>query len=583
MHLHGQRATSNGAPQLEPAAFVAFDILRDGGRRSLRRCRWSSGGVGWRRARRRRWGVPAGGAGARETDGAAWTEARAPGWEGLVVKDARSPYRPGRALARMAQAEAGPARQEFVVGGFTEPRGVAGWLRGVAAGGPDGGRASALRRPRGRRIFGQGARAGPRDCSRSARRRAAPFETASAGQRAAALGASGAGRGGAVFVLDQRRASARSRSIWACATTGRQPKFGSRSRLRHTIQACGSRRPTKGKQPTGRPTAADPELARMLGDLEALGERGGGRLVLPDGAALQLGNLGKPLWPKLGLTKADLFRYYLEVSPYLLPVVRDRPLVMKRMPTASTGPSFFQHRARGRVPARRARGEHPGRRRPEPVRGRVVWPPCSTWPSSRSSRRTPGSRARQSPLRNGLRRHRPGPDGRGAVLPRARRGALGARRARALGVTGHLKTSGASGLHIYLPMRPGTPFEAGMLFCRIIARVVAAPAPRGGHRGARRVSKRDVRSVYVDCLQNVDGKTLACAYSARASDFAGASTPLAWDELDDRARSARFHDPHAAGAAARGRRSLGGPARVARDRPGGRARPCRLRRHGKSV
>jgi len=38
----------------------------------------------------------------------------------------------------------------------------------------------------------------------------------------------------------------------------------------------------------------------------------------------------------------------------------------------------------------------------------------------------------------------------------------------------------------------------------------------------------------VDYLQNVEGKTLACAYSARASDYAGASTPLAWDELDDR-------------------------------------------------
>jgi bifunctional non-homologous end joining protein LigD len=48
------------------------------------------------------------------------------------------------------------------------------------------------------------------------------------------------------------------------------------------------------------------------------------------------------------------------------------------------------------------------------------------------------------------------------------------------------------------------------------------------------VKKRDVTSVYVDYLQNVPGKTLACAYSARASDYAGASTPLSWTELDDK-------------------------------------------------
>ena len=101
------------------------------------------------------------------------------------------------------------------------------------------------------------------------------------------------------------------------------------------------------------------------------------------------------------------------------------------------------------------------------------------------------------------------------------------------GVTGYLKTSGASGLHVYLPMRPGTPFEAGMLFCRIVAELVAARHPDVA-TVERTVRKRDPASIYVDFLQNVDGKTLACAYSARASEYAGASTPLAWDELDDR-------------------------------------------------
>jgi bifunctional non-homologous end joining protein LigD len=46
------------------------------------------------------------------------------------------------------------------------------------------------------------------------------------------------------------------------------------------------------------------------------------------------------------------------------------------------------------------------------------------------------------------------------------------------------------------------------------------------------VNRRDPTSVYVDCLQNIEGKTLACAYSARASEYGGASAPLTWAELD---------------------------------------------------
>lgn len=100
-----------------------------------------------------------------------------------------------------------------------------------------------------------------------------------------------------------------------------------------------------------------------------------------------------------------------------------------------------------------------------------------------------------------------------------------------LGVAGHLKTSGARGLHIYLPMRRGTSFEAGLLFCRLIASVVAGRHP-GAATVERTVKRRPASAVYLDCLQNGFGKTLACAYSARASAFAGVSTPLAWRELD---------------------------------------------------
>jgi bifunctional non-homologous end joining protein LigD len=100
-----------------------------------------------------------------------------------------------------------------------------------------------------------------------------------------------------------------------------------------------------------------------------------------------------------------------------------------------------------------------------------------------------------------------------------------------IGVTGFPKTSGAEGLHVYIPLRPGTPYEAGMIFCQIIATVVAQKHPQIAT--VERTVKKRGRQVYVDYLQNIPGKTLATAYSARASHYAGVSAPLTWKEVHD--------------------------------------------------
>jgi bifunctional non-homologous end joining protein LigD len=100
-----------------------------------------------------------------------------------------------------------------------------------------------------------------------------------------------------------------------------------------------------------------------------------------------------------------------------------------------------------------------------------------------------------------------------------------------LEVPGFPKTSGSSGLHVYIPLPPHTTYESGMLFCQIVATIVATRHPKVAT--VERVVKRRPRgSVYVDFLQNILGKTLATAYSVRASDYAGVSTPLTWKELD---------------------------------------------------
>jgi bifunctional non-homologous end joining protein LigD len=75
-------------------------------------------------------------------------------------------------------------------------------------------------------------------------------------------------------------------------------------------------------------------------------------------------------------------------------------------------------------------------------------------------------------------------------------------------------------------------YEAGQLFCQIVATVVASAHPKVA-TVERTVKKRRRGTVYVDYLQNILGKTLATAYSARASDYAGVSTPLTWKEIAD--------------------------------------------------
>jgi bifunctional non-homologous end joining protein LigD len=100
-----------------------------------------------------------------------------------------------------------------------------------------------------------------------------------------------------------------------------------------------------------------------------------------------------------------------------------------------------------------------------------------------------------------------------------------------LGAVGVAKTSGGDGLHIYIPLPAGTPYDAGLLYCQIVGTVVVQKHPKVATM-ERTVAARGKR-VYIDCLQNILGKTLATAYSARASEYAGVSTPVTWQEIDE--------------------------------------------------
>ena len=72
-------------------------------------------------------------------------------------------------------------------------------------------------------------------------------------------------------------------------------------------------------------------------------------LVETGGRRVKLTNLGKPFWPKLGLTKRDLLRYYADIAPAILPHLRGRAMVMKRYPNGAEGDFFFMKREIGRA------------------------------------------------------------------------------------------------------------------------------------------------------------------------------------------------------------------------------------------
>ena len=262
-----------------------------------------------------------------------------------------------------------------------------------------------------------------------------------------------------------------------------------------------------------------------------------GVILLPDGDRLNVSNLHKVFWPKQKLTKGDLMRYYVQVAPFILPAVDGRPLVMKRFPNGIAGKAFYQQRAPDEVPEGVRVAVVGDLAEPNRIIGgnlktllymsQLAAISQDPWFSRVTSPESADHVALDLD---------PMPDVSFArVLDVARwiRDEL-----ESIGATGVPKTSGADGLHIYIPLPAGTPYDAGLIFCQIIATLVVHKHPKVATI-ARAVGARGA-CVYVDYLQNIPGKTLATAYSARASEYAGVSTPLSWREIDEGVKREQF-------------------------------------------
>jgi bifunctional non-homologous end joining protein LigD len=255
-------------------------------------------------------------------------------------------------------------------------------------------------------------------------------------------------------------------------------------------------------------------------------------VVETDGHSVSLTNLEKPFWPKLGLTKGDLLRYYASVAPVLLPHLRDRAMVMKRYPNGATGKCFFMKRAPSPRPdwIETCAIEHGS--------GSIIDFPMVQdlasllWVVNLGCIDLNQWYARCDDVNRPDYLHFDLDPVVGATFARVRETALLVREAlEALGMTVLAKTTGSSGIHLYVPIVRGPLQKEVWKFAKELARVMEARAPKL-ITAEYRIAQRPRGRVLVDYNQNAWGRTLASVYSPRPTPKASVSTPVTWAEIE---------------------------------------------------
>jgi len=259
--------------------------------------------------------------------------------------------------------------------------------------------------------------------------------------------------------------------------------------------------------------------------------RDDGRAGDDDELPFELTNLKKVFWPEDGYTKGDLIAYYRDIAPWLLPYLRNRPLVMTRYPDGIAGKSFFQKDAPGFTP--------------DWVRTERMWSedtqreidyfvcddlasllyvinlgsiPLHLWASRAPTLERPDWCVLDL-------------DPKGAPFTQVVEVALSARAlCQRIDLPLYVKTSGSSGLHLLVPLGRQCTHEQSRSLGELLARCLVGRLPEIATI-TRQVSKRDGR-VYIDYLQNGSGKLLVSPFCVRPLPGGPVSTPLAWREVN---------------------------------------------------
>ena len=259
---------------------------------------------------------------------------------------------------------------------------------------------------------------------------------------------------------------------------------------------------------------------------------------------LKLSNLDKPFWPEEGITKGDLLSYYQRVAPVLVPHLKGRPFTMKRYPDGWQGKFFFQKDAPKGMPEWLPTASIVVTTRDKPRQRRRIDAPLVNdelallWMVNMGCIDMNAWYSRiDKPERPDwvLFDLDPSPD---VGFPETIEVALLVKQALdALELESFVKTSGSEGIHILVPIARRHTYADTREFSAIIANALART-----HRGlvTTEWSKAKRRGVLVDSNQNGEGKTIASVYSVRPKAGASVSTPLRWDEVNEKLDPAKF-------------------------------------------
>src|SRR5258706_2956760 len=271
-----------------------------------------------------------------------------------------------------------------------------------------------------------------------------------------------------------------------------------------------------------------------------------GNLVLQIGSErVSLTSLERVYWPDEKLTKFDLLSYSLHMSSYLMPFLKERPAILQRYPRGIKAPMFFQQdleSAPAFIKTVRLTNQE----------GRELNYAVYTTTGSLLHFVNLGT-IEQHPWHSTT-KHLDKPDylmldldPKEAPWKNVLDVALVCKQVLdELGLPAFPKTSGSSGIHVYLPLKPKYDFGKIAEIAMALASEVARRAPKIATI-QRSLAKRQKQQVYVDAMQNARGKTIASVYSARAKPGATVSMPLTWKQIQKGVKISDFTIKNAPG------------------------------------
>ena len=249
----------------------------------------------------------------------------------------------------------------------------------------------------------------------------------------------------------------------------------------------------------------------------------------PPAEGIRISSPQRIIYPRLKFTKGDLARYYAEVSEWMLPHVANRPLTLVRCPDGVGKECFYQrHLGMGASP-----GDLKVFERLRSSKGKYLYLDSRngilsavqngavefhTWGASVPDPKRPDRITMDLD---------PAPDVKWADLVNATR--LTRTLLEKLGLKCFLKTTGGKGLHVVAPLEPKLPWDEVKEFTRLVAEFLVRAEP--GLFIANMSKAKRTGKVFADYLRNSETASAVSAYSARAREEAGVSTPLDWDEL----------------------------------------------------